>query len=328
MTATKTARREARIERSLTLHFYGDWGQANLHRVFCWLSQEMVDRTGPHSRYPIWNGRGVADAVRVVGRGLMDVALSVPVAFVPPALEGRDLYAGEPFPHLRGLAVIPQDDRMLFAIDRKFGIRSFDDLRRKKPPLRIATSMDDGENTVGYCAHRILEASGVSRSELISWGGSWLEAERPDQVIGFAMRGEADAVFHEAVMAPWWRDYADKHLLHYIPIEPSVLDALERRHGWLRGSLPSGYLRGMDENLSTLDFSDFLMLVREDMPHDVAYLLTWCLCETRANLERVYRHIPPERAGITYPLDPARMARTLIPLHPGAAAYYNEIGVL
>ena len=32
-----------RIDRSITLNFYGDWGQANLHRVFCWLSQEMVD---------------------------------------------------------------------------------------------------------------------------------------------------------------------------------------------------------------------------------------------------------------------------------------------
>ena len=71
---------EPRIARSLTLHFYGDWGQANLHRVFCWLSQEMVDRTGFHSRFAIWNGRGVADAVRMVGRGLMDVALAVPVA--------------------------------------------------------------------------------------------------------------------------------------------------------------------------------------------------------------------------------------------------------
>jgi len=319
---------EPRLDRSITLHLYGDWGQANLHRVFCWLSQELVDRTGPHSRFPIWNGRGVADAVRMVGRGLMDVALSVPVAFVPPALEGRELYAGEPFPHLRGLGVIPQDDRMLLAIDAKFGIRSFEDLRRAKPPLRIATSMDDGENTVGYAAHRLMQASGISRAELESWGGGYVEAERPDQVIGFALRGEADAVFHEAVMAPWWRELADARDLRFLSIEGAVLDEVERAHGWIRGRLPAGYLRGMDEPIETLDFSDFLLLAREDLPRDVAYLLTWCLCETRAHLERVYRHIPPERAGITYPLDPAAMARTLIPLHPGAADYYNRIGVL
>ena len=319
---------EPRIARSLTLHFYGDWGQANLHRVFNWLSQEMVDRTGPYSRYAIWNGRGVADAVRVVGRGLMDVALAVPVAFIPAALEGRDLFAGEPFPHLRALGVIPQDDRMLLALDAKFGIRSFDELRAKRPPLRLATSMDDHENTVGYAAWRILEAAGISRATLEGWGGRVLEAERPDQVIGFALRGEADAVFHEAVMAPWWREYAERRELRFLSVEKQVLDRLEREHGWPGGSLPAGYLRGMDERLETLDFSDFLMICREDLPEDVAHLLAWCMCETRANLERVYRHIPPERAGITYPLVPAKMARTRIPLHPGAARLYDEQGVL
>lgn len=317
-----------KIDRSIRLDFYGDWGQANLHRVFCWLSQEMVDRTGPHSRFPIWNGRGVADATRVVGRGQMDVALSVPVAFVPAALEGRDLYHGEPFPHLRGLGVIPQDDRLILAIDAKLGIRSFDDLRDRKPALRIATSQDDDENTIGYAVQRLMEVAGIPRSELESWGGSYVEAERPDQVINFMLRGEADAVFHEAVMAPWWRELAESRELRFVSIEPFVLEALERDHGWPRGELPAGYLPGMEQRLETLDFSDFLMVVREDMPHDVARLLTWCMCETRSALERVYRHIPPERAGITYPLDPAKMARTLIPLHPGAAEVYNQLGVL
>lgn len=319
---------EPRLSRSITLNLYGDWGQANLHRVFCWLSQELVDRTGRDSRFPIWNGRGVADSTRMVGRGLMDVAMSVPVAFVPAALEGRDLYQGEPFPHLRGLGVIPQDDRLILAIDRRFGIRSFEDLRSVKPPLRIATSMDDNENTIGYAVQRIMEAAGIPRAELESWGGSYVEAERPDQVLGFMLRGEADAVFHEAVMAPWWRELAEQHDLHFIPIEEPILEQMEAEHGWPRGELAAGYLRGMDERLVTLDFSDFLMLCREDMPRDVARLITWCLCETRGALERVYRHIPPERAGITYPLDPASMARTRIPLHPGAADHYTELGVL
>src|SRR2546422_5113053 len=61
------------VSRSITLHFYGDWGQANLHRVCGWLVQEVGDRSGPHSRFAIWNGRGGTDAVRAVGRGQVDV---------------------------------------------------------------------------------------------------------------------------------------------------------------------------------------------------------------------------------------------------------------
>jgi uncharacterized protein len=31
---------------------------------------------------------------------------------------------------------------------------------------------------------------------------------------------------------------------------------------------------------------------------------------------------------VTYPLDPATMAKTPIPLHPGAAAHYRDAGYL
>jgi TRAP-type uncharacterized transport system substrate-binding protein len=52
------------------------------------------------------------------------------------------------------------------------------------------------------------------------------------------------------------------------------------------------------------------------------------MSETRAALEAQYRHILPERSPVSYPLDPAKMARTPIPLHTGAARYYGEHGHL
>jgi TRAP-type uncharacterized transport system substrate-binding protein len=64
------------------------------------------------------------------------------------------------------------------------------------------------------------------------------------------------------------------------------------------------------------------------MPDDVAYLIAWCMCETREGIERTYRHIPPERSPLSYPLEPRKIASTSIPLHPGAAAYYRDAGVL
>src|SRR5207247_2608668 len=72
---------EPRIDRSLTLHLRGDWGMANLHRVCGWISQELTDRCGPYTRVAIWNSRGFCDAVRAVGRGEVDIALTTPAAF-------------------------------------------------------------------------------------------------------------------------------------------------------------------------------------------------------------------------------------------------------
>jgi hypothetical protein len=66
------------------------------------------------------------------------------------------------------------------------------------------------------------------------------------------------------------------------------------------------------------------MIARSDLPEDIAHMIAWCLCEKRAVLERMYRHIPPERSPVTYPLEPKKIATTSINLHPGAARYYRE----
>jgi TRAP-type uncharacterized transport system substrate-binding protein len=316
------------LERSLTLHFAGDWGQANLHRVCGWLAQELGDRTGPYSRFAIWNARGGTDSVRLVGRGLVDVALATPAAFVAMALDGRGPYGGEAFPHLRALGSVPQDDRLVLAVAAELGVRSWAELREQRVPLQIATSPDDGVNHIGLAVHRIMELEGIPRATLESWGGGYLEAERPPQCLARMRDGEANAVFYEAIMTPMWVELAEQRALHFLPIDAPVLDQLERDYGWPRGTLPAGYLRGLDAPLETLDFSDFLVIVRTEMPDDVAHLVAWCLGETRGALERQYRHLPPDRSPVSYPLDPARMAHTPITLHPGAARYYQEHGYL
>lgn len=71
---------------------------------------------------------------------------------------------------LRGLAVIPQDDRMILDIDPSLGCRTFADIRAKKPKLKIILSPDNGDGLIGYCAHKLLEAHNVP-VELIKFMG-------------------------------------------------------------------------------------------------------------------------------------------------------------
>src|SRR5579862_5192198 len=118
-----------KIARSVTLHFRGDWGRANLHRALGWLGYEFLSLSGPHTRFAIWNGRGGLDNVQAVGRGEVDVTLAVPETFMPMAVEGRGPCAGESFPHMRALGYVPQHDRMIVAIRKDFGIRSWAELR-------------------------------------------------------------------------------------------------------------------------------------------------------------------------------------------------------
>jgi uncharacterized protein len=314
-----------RIERPLTLHFQGDWGQANLHRICGWLAQEVYDRAAPGTRTAIWNGRGGADAVESIAAHTVDLSMIVPAYIGRSAREGVGMFDGHPHPELRALGVMPQDDRLVFAVGAEHGIRSFADLRDRRVPLTIATSQDDGVNTVGHAVTRVLEAHGVPRDDLVAWGGGFLEDERPFPPLRWYCEGSADAVIHEAIMTPPWQAVGVARETSFIPMEDDALSTLEKELGWPRAVLRGGYLPGCDDDLLTLDFSSFLVLVHEDMPDDVAYLLTWCMVHTAHAIERQYHHMPSERSPLNYPLVPDRMRETSVPLHPAAARAYDEL---
>lgn len=308
---------EPALDRSLHLHLQGDWGTANLHRVCGWIAQELTDRSGPDTKIAIWTGRGMADAVHAVGRGEVQVALTTPAAFTTAALDGRSVFTGSPQPGLRALGVVPQRDRLVVGLHRSLGITTFEQLRAERPALRLATSVDDGVNYVGLAAQEVLARSGV---DVLGWGGELLADERPFESLAHVREGRANAIVHEAYMLPAWQELD----LVFLEVEPGVLDGLWHDYSWPAATVAAAHFPGCPE-FRTLDYSDFLVITRDDLHDDVAYAIAWILGETRELLERQYRHLPPERSPVTYPLDPVAMGRSPIPLHPGAARYYEAL---
>lgn len=267
------------------------------------------------------------DALLQLANGEADLAIATPAA-----LMRRTLTGAAPFPvampQLRALATLPQNDRMVFAIDPKYSITSFEALREQKPAIRLATSTNDGTNFIGFIADHFLEAHGLSEAMIKSWGGSVVRAHRPEQCVALVEEGKADALLQEAIMTPWWRNLIESQKLQPLPAETEALKALQASLGFETNYLPAGFWVNLDEDLPGLDFSDFVVFVRNDMPEEVAYLLTWCLVETRQLIEAQYKHIPPARSPLSYPLEPRKMAATPIALHDGARKYYQQAGHL
>ncbi|KAI3572672.1 hypothetical protein IWW34DRAFT_761547 [Fusarium oxysporum f. sp. albedinis] len=323
-----------RLERSFVLHFQGDWGMANFHRICSWLAQQFCDRTGPKSQVAIWNLRdGGLEAVTRVFDGSVHLAISTPAQLMTTALTGQGIFRPcGPMASLRSLGVLPQIDRMVFAISPEYNIHSLAELRQQKPALRIATSHNDGTNFIGHVAFEMMRAHGINESELRTWGAEYVTATRPEQALALVMEGKADALVQEAIMTPWWESVIEKKGFIPLPAEPSALARFhESNPGAARpdaGPLPAGFWPSLTESLPCLDFSDFVVLVRDDLPEDVAHLLTWCLIESRASLEGQYHHLRPEKSPLTYPLVPKNIAQSPVPLHPGAQRYYREAGIL
>ncbi|PCH03074.1 Hypothetical protein PENO1_034290 [Penicillium occitanis (nom. inval.)] len=318
------------IKRSVELRCIGDWGQANFHRILSWVTQEFCDRAGPASRTMIMSLRdGGLDSPLQVHNGQADVGICTPAALLRAAPDGKEIFESTgPMPDLRALAVLPQRDRMMFAVNPSLGVRSFSEICAKKIPLRIAVSTDDGTSFIGYVSARILDAHGLGEDTVRSWGGSWVKACRPEQVLALVESGQADAVIQEAIMTPWWRNLIETRALVPIPVEEGPMNQLSTRIGFQRATVQAGFWSTVDEDVVCADFSDFVVLVRADMADDVAYLLTWCLVETRQTIEAQYKHIPPERSPLSYPLKPANMAQSTIPLHSAAKRFYGERGYL
>ena len=329
-----------KLNRSLTLRFTGDWGQANFHRICSILAQEFCDRAGPRSRVCTWTIRhGGFETLPAVQDGETDLGIATPAGLVARAVKGeegeptsgeggRRVMFPRPMPNLRALAVLPQNDSMVFAIHPRFGVSSFEELRAKKPRLRIATGTEDGTCFIGHVAMRFMEAHGIGDREIKEWGGEYVTDYRPDQSLDRVRNGEVDAVLQEAIMTPWWSHVIEEMGWVPLPAEEAATKVLAEQVGLRGNRLPKGYWKNLDVDLPTLDFSDFIVLVRDDMPEDVAYLLTWCLVEQRLSFERPYHHLPPHRSPLSYPLVPENMANSPVPLHSGAKRYYAEAGIL
>ncbi|MES3636625.1 TAXI family TRAP transporter solute-binding subunit [Mycobacterium intracellulare] len=321
-TATAQTRpEEPRIERPFTLHLKADWGTQNLHRVCGWICQELLDRAGPLTRVAIWNGDGSVGSVRAVANGEVDIALSVPQPIMFSAFNGRGLYAGEAYPQLRALGVVPQRDRMVVALRRDLGISSFPELRKHKPTLALTTGANDGLSHVGWTAHEILRRSGV---DVVSWGGEFLEADFPFLAFDYLVSGRANAIIHEALMLPAWQKLAPE--LAFLPFEEETLDGFAADFNWPSAVVREGYLPETPQ-LEVLDFSDFVVFTRDDLPDDIAYAVAWILGETSETVltHFGYRALYPtsEYSPINYPFDPVAVGTTPIPLHPGAARYFD-----
>ena len=317
------------LSRSYHLRFVGDWGQANFHRICSWLCEEFCKRAGPRSRVAIWSIRaGGIEAIDLVQEGEVDLCLVTPAMLMPAALTGQSIFQGRAAPNLRSLAVLPQNDRMVLALRPDLGIRSFEELRGRRPALRIATSRNDGTNFIGHVSRLFMAAHGIDEATLAAWGGTYVEDTNPRDSLARMEAGEVDGVLQEAIMTPWWARIVESGQAVPLSAESSALDRLRADHGFPANPLPAGYWKNLETPLQALDFSDFLVLVRDDMDEDVAHLLTWCLVETREAIERQYRHLPPQRSPLSYPIDPARMARPSIALHAGAQRYYREAGLL
>jgi TRAP-type uncharacterized transport system substrate-binding protein len=228
---------------------------------------------------------------------------------------------------LRTIAIFPSYDVMGFAVHESTGITSLSQIKKERFPLKLSTRIVTPsalrENSTMFTIAAVMRAAGFTFSDLQKWGAKIHLASRPSHPARRESieNGTVNAIFDEGIKS--WARTALENGFRFLPVEGTVLRSMVAM-GYRPAIMSKSRFNGMAEDITTIDFSGWPMIVRADMPDDVAY----GLCEA---IEKRKESIPTDNYK---PLDIAQLcandeeAPYDVPLHPGAKRFYRERGYL
>jgi len=263
--------------------------------------------------------------IKAVAAGKFSLAWVNPSVLLTMAYRGKGPFRRR-LP-LRTLAVFPSYDVMGFAVHESTGISSLSQIKKERFPLKLSTRLVTPsalrENSTMFTVAAVMRAAGFTFAELRKWGGKIHLASRPSDPVRRATieNGTVNAIFDEGIKS--WAGTALEHGFRFLPVEGAVLKKLVAM-GYRPTVMPKSRFHGMTEDIPTIDFSGWPMIVRADMPDEAAY----AICEA---IEKRKEVIPTDNYK---PLEIAQLfandeeAPYDVPLHPGAERFYREKGYL
>ena len=252
-----------------------------------------------------------------VANGEADVAVSLTVG-AAQAAKAVGAYKDGRGSSIRALARLVRPDQHFFNMVRTdLGIRSFAELAEKKPALNVSVETPDYAS--GYVTELYLRHYGIElMRDIEAWGGSLITSH--PGTLPLILDGTCNAIFRtDTIYGPAGiaTHVGDWVLL---PLDRDIAERLERECCTPIATIAPDFMRGLNETEPRLTVTNpgFDLVINDCLPDDVAYRLAKALNETSekawASQDVFYsiRHAP----------------ETPTPLHPGAARYYREQGVL
>jgi len=259
------------------------------------------------------------EGARLVGSRKLDIVWLNPSVIATMAYLGKGPFRRSS--PLRALAVFPSWDRLVVAVSGKLGIRSMEELKEKRPALRVSVADND---CVNFAIRALLKVHGLKLESFTEWGGAVEPVVRPSNPRRREgiISGEIDVVIDEGMDS--WGQLALDHGMVFLPFSEKALAKLER-YGFQRAPLAGGRLKGnIPESTVVVDFSGWPIIMHASLPDELAYHMAAVLDRLREEIPYDSAQVPPMsslcRSTEDGPLN--------IPLHPGAERYYREHGYL
>ena len=254
--------------------------------------------------------------------------------FVWAAYQGTGMFAGEPpRQNLRLFANIEGGGSYLIvAVKADSGITDLSQVRAKRWPVRVLGNISTGASAA------IMEYYDLTQKSIEAAGGqvgrdtvTWPEEERQNALSPpnpKDIRDTFDIVIGSATLRTnpedfGWYYVTQRYDLNYLQLPEELLAKLAKDYRMERRNIPLGYMRGIDRTIHTVVSAGgpgTIVYGRADNPDDFAYMVAKALDERQDLLQWGISRYAYDRRTV--------WKAEGLPLHPGAARYYREMGYL
>jgi len=202
------------------------------------------------------------------------------------------------------------------------GIKSWADIAKKKPRMRLAINRPDNPQTTIGAPYEVMKAYGFSINDVEKWGGSYvlgnsqigLDAITDDNADVFMnARNLGDALV---------KDVASKRPLLWIDGDRATIQKAADAFNFKADMVPKGTYPFMDKDYPTVR-QWVALLAGSHVPDEVVYKYVKAIAESEARVQAIGGSLKTSFTTANMATNPAAL-----PYHPGALRYYKEKGLV
>ena len=199
------------------------------------------------------------------------------------------------------------------------GIKSWADIAKKKPKMRLAINRPDNPQTTIGGPYEVMKAHGFAIGDIEKWGGSFVLG---NSSIGLdaIVDGKADVFMNARNLGDALvKDVASKRALLWIDGDRATVQKASDTFNFKADMVPKGTYPFMDKDYPTVRMWVSL-LAGAHVADEVVYKYTKAIAEAEDRVQKIGGSMKPFKAA-AMATNPANL-----PYHPGALRYYKEKG--
>ena len=204
---------------------------------------------------------------------------------------------------------------------KKSGVTSWEDIAAGKNRFHLLTTAPGGTGEQGI--RQILTLLGTSKEEVAKKGGM-IEATTRSGAAETIRDGQAHGWAHIVTRGhPAATQIVTVNDVIMLPLPDKVIAGMVQKYGWAPAEIPANMFKGQTQPVKTVKAASNI-IASADVPEQVVYTFVKTVMENAPKLPKIHAALSD--------FDPKAAANPTLngncPMHPGAARYYKEAGLL